>query len=278
MGLKRKVLKMVNYFRKKRVVSIPAVVGNDTMLEGKTVFITGGSGGIGMAMARKMLSVGANVILSGTKEEKLKKCVNELGYPPERLQYLVLNLSDVGSFQAKCEEAAKLFPRPINVLINSAGVIGKHSFLETTEKEFDDVFNVNVKGTFFISQAFAKYFIENHVKGKILNVSSSSALRPAWGPYQMSKWAIRGFTVGLADKLLPHDIVVNAIAPGPTATSMLGKQDREDLSLPSSPIGRYTTPEEIAELAAVLVSDLGNIVIGDTLYATGGSGVTTLHR
>ena len=278
MALKKYLVRIINIFRAKKIVRIPTVVRSESMLEGKTVFITGGSGGIGMAVAKKMLSVGANVIIAGTNEEKLKSCVNKLAYSDDRLKYVVLNLKNISSYQAVLDEAGTMFPSPISILVNSAGVIGKHSFLETTEEEFDDIFNINVKGTYFICQAFAHYFINNHIEGKILNVSSSSALRPAWGPYQMSKWAIRGFTIGLADILLPHNIVVNAIAPGPTATPMLGKKDEEDLSLITSPIGRYTTPEEIAELALVLVSDLGNIVVGDTLYATGGSGVISLHR
>ena len=278
MSVKKSILTLLNLLRTQRVIKVPAIVRSEKILEGKTVFITGGSGGIGIAIAQKMLSAGANVIISGTNEDKLKSCVNKLNFPEEKIKYIVLNLKDVDSFSKKVFLANEMFDSPISVLINSAGIIAKHSFFDITEKEFDDVFDINVKGLFFVCQTFANLFIQNHVEGKILNLSSSSALRPAWGPYQMSKWAIRGFTIGLADLLLPHHIVVNAIAPGPTATTMLGKKDEEDISLITSPIGRYITPEEIAELALVLVSDLGNVVIGDTLYATGGSGVLSLHR
>ena len=85
-------------------------------------------------------------------------------------------------------------------------------------------------------------------------------------------------TVGLADQLLPYGIIVNAIAPGPTATPMLGKDEKGDLDYPSIANGRFATPEEIANLAIILISDYGNLVVGDTLYATGGSGLTTLHH
>lgn len=278
MSIKKTIRKLIGLFQSKKIVTIPNIVRNEDMLKGKTVFITGGSGGIGMAIAQKMLSVGANVIISGTSKDKLVKCVNKLNVSEDNIRYLVLNLNDVGAFRTKIEEASKIFAEPISILINSAGIIGMHSFFETTEEEFDKVFDINVKGTFFISQTFAKYFVENNIEGRILNVSSSSALRPAWGPYQMSKWAIRGFTVGLADVLLPHNIIVNAVAPGPTATNMLKKGNTDDLSLPSSPIERFTTPEEIAELVLVLVSDIGKVVVGDTLYATGGSGVISLHK
>ena len=120
--------------------------------------------------------------------------------------------------------------------------------------------------------------IARRIKGHILNVSSASALRPAWTPYHISKWAIKGFTVGLAEKLLPHGIIVNAIAPGPVATGMLGKKEGDSIEMPSQPSGRYALPEEIASMAAYLVSDLGNLIVGDTIYMTGGSGIISLHH
>lgn len=125
--------------------------------------------------------------------------------------------------------------------------------------------DINAKGSFFMSQAVGRFVIENRIKGHILNVTSSSALRPAWTPYQMSKWAVRGFTMGLADKLLPYGIIVNAIAPGPTATPMLGKQEGDSIYNDSNPSGRYAMPEEIASLAAIMVSDMGNMIVGDTV-------------
>ena len=85
-------------------------------------------------------------------------------------------------------------------------------------------------------------------------------------------------TLGLADLLLPYGIVVNAIAPGPTATPMLGKNEGDTIYNPTNPSGRYAMPSEIASLAVYMVSDLGNMIVGDTFYITGGSGTITLHR
>lgn len=138
--------------------------------------------------------------------------------------------------------------------------------------------DTNVKGTFFVSQAVGNYMIENRIKGHILNISSSSALRPAWGPYQISKWAIRGFTLGLAEKLQPYGIVVNAIAPGQTATPMLGKDSRDDIYNDYALAGRYIMPEEVANLAVFMVSGMGNMIVGDSVYMTGGSGTITLEH
>ena len=114
--------------------------------------------------------------------------------------------------------------------------------------------------------------IDKDIKGHILNLSSSSALRPAWTPYEISKWGIKGFTLGAADTLSNKGIIVNAIAPGPTATPMLNKKESDNLYIDSNCINRMALPSEIAVLAVYLCSDVGNMVIGDTFYITGGAG------
>lgn len=94
----------------------------------------------------------------------------------------------------------------------------------------------------------------------------------------MSKWAVRGLTLGLADVLLPHGIIVNAIAPGPVATPMLGKQEGDLIDNLNMISGRYALPREISSLAVFMVSDMGNLIVGDTFFITGGSGVISLHH
>jgi NAD(P)-dependent dehydrogenase (short-subunit alcohol dehydrogenase family) len=277
MSIKAKIEKIVKILNGKEKIPIVEVQQETQLLTNKVVLITGGSGGIGFAIAKKCLASGAKVIIAGTSEQKLNAKVKECD--TQSIKALVLNLNDVSSFEAKIQEACGLFEENrIDVLVNSAGVNPAKKFFDITEKDFDTTMAVNVKGIFFMCQAMAKYMIENKIKGHILNLSSSSALRPAWGPYEMSKWTIKGFTVGLADTLIKHGIVVNAIAPGPTATPMLGKEEGDDLDLPNNPTGRYAMPEEIAELAVMLISDAGKLVVGDTLYATGGAGTITMHN
>ena len=179
----------------------------------------------------------------------------------------------------KVDEAASLFPdNRIDILVNSAGVVAHSGFENMTEEEYDNIMNVNAKGTYFMSQAVSRFMIAHKIRGHILNVSSSSALRPAWTPYQMSKWAVRGMTLGLADALLPHGIIVNAIAPGPVATPMLGKYEGDSIYNYANPSGRFSMPQEIANLAVFMVSSMGDLIVGDTFYITGGSGTITLHR
>lgn len=176
-------------------------------------------------------------------------------------------------------KAANLFEENrIDILVNSAGLINHKDFWNITSDEYDKLMDINVKGMFFMCQAMGSYMIENKIKGHILNLSSASALRPAWTPYQMSKWAVRGFTLGLADTLLPYGITVNAIGPGPVATAMLGHENAENIYNQSSPSGRYAEPEEIANLATFMVSDMGDLIVGDTFYITGGSGTISMHK
>ena len=115
----------------------------------------------------------------------------------------------------------------------------------------------------------------NNIQGNILNIASSSSLRPGNSPYILSKWGVRSLTLGMAKTLIPYGIVVNGLAPGPTNTPMLFKDDYDGIELSSNPSGRYGTSEEVANLAVILVSSLGRLIVGDTLFMTGGAGVLT---
>lgn len=116
---------------------------------------------------------------------------------------------------------------------------------------------------------------ENNIKGNILNIASSSSLRPAASAYTLTKWGTRGLTLGLAKTLAPYGITVNGIAPGPTATPMLHREQGDNLAFHGNPLGRFALPEEIANMAVFLVSPMGRSVVGDIVYMTGGSGLVT---
>lgn len=278
--IKRVLKSLVLLCKEKEVIPIPTPVDTQRLLDGKVALITGGSSGIGFAIAEAVVKSGGRVILAGRNENTLKEKAAELnGSAAETAaKYIVLDVRDVIAMPEKVQEASKAFDKgQIDILVNSAGLVSKSSFENTTEEEYDAIMETNAKGTFFMSQAIGRYMIEEKIKGHILNVTSSSALRPAWTPYQMSKWAVRGLTLGLADSLIPYGITVNAIAPGPTATPMLGKNKGDSLYNSQCPAGRYAYPTEIASLAVFMMSDMGDLIVGDTFYITGGSGTVTYH-
>jgi len=269
--------KIKRLFLQKEIIPIYQPVDANKILQNKVILITGGTGGIGYSIAKQAVASGAKVILCGTNEAKLNKLSLELGENAKGYKYdLSLLDDDIDNIMG---EIAALFPKNcIDILVNSAGIHGELNFFNESIQEFDKIMSINVKGTYFISQAVAKQMIEKGIKGHILNISSSSALRPASTPYQISKWAINGMTKGLADILLPYGIIVNAIAPGPTATSMVKDINNTNLYFEHQPSHRYTTPEEIANLAIFMISDMGNMIVGDTYYITGGSGTISYHR
>ena len=136
MGVGHKLRNLIKLVNAKEKIAVPTLSGIDTLLEGKTALITGGSSGIGFAIAKVFLSAGCKVVIAGTNEEKLKKCCNELG--GENVKGIVINLNDVSSIKEKVLEASKAFGESkIDILVNSAGFNPKKGFNDTTEADFD---------------------------------------------------------------------------------------------------------------------------------------------
>ena len=276
MGIKSIVKRTINLFKEKEIVPIQHNVDANQILKGQIALITGGSGGIGFAIAKKFIQSGCRVIIAGTKEDKLKTCADELGID---CAYIILDLYNVSSFSDKIKEAELKFGN-ISILVNCAGIhIPRNdlAFLNIDEYEYDAIMDLNLKGTYFFSQNLAKRMIEEEIKGHILMISSQSGLEPAWSPYRLSKWGIKALTEGLGQSLLNYGITVNGIGPGPTATSMQPYKKGNSIYTNQNPIMRYTMPEEIAEYAVLLTSSLGDTIIGDTLYMSGGRGITEVR-
>lgn len=259
-----------------RIVCLPY---NDLLKE-RVALITGGTSGIGLSIAKAFINSGATVVITGRSRERLEKACNIIknGTSDSCEVYgIELDNQRVSEYKDKFNEIQKLIGnKKIDILVNNAGQRGGY-ISNASEEEYDEIMNTNTKGTFFMTQLVAHYMVDNGIKGNILNISSSSSVRPAVSAYHMSKWAIKGFTEGMARSLAPYGICVNAIAPGPTATPMLNKNGgaNSDFSHPRSLIGRYVTPEEIANMAVILVSDMSRTIIGDTIFMSGGSGIIT---
>lgn len=274
MSIGMKIREIIDYyFRKKNeknIVSVNILKSSEELLKGKIALIIGGTGGIGKAIAEAFISSGAKVVISGTNERKVQKTVEQLGINAKGMQ---IDLSHVSLFNEKITHVIEQFPeKRIDILVNCAGVHGDQKFGNVSEETYDMVMNTNLKGLFFMTQEVGNYMKRKGIKGHILNVSSAAALKPGYTPYEISKNAVKAFTLGAAAELIDYGIVVNAIAPGPVATSMLGYEEGSTLYTDCVPAKRFATPLEIAQLAVIMVSDMCNLVVGDTFYISGGSG------
>lgn len=251
-------------------IPVTSIKEDGNLLKGKTALIIGGSGGIGFAVAKKFADCGCNVILAGRNIEKLKsksQLVNG--------NYVNIDIANIKDFDHEIGLASQIYGK-IDILVCCQGIHTERpgfNFLTVTEEEYDSVMNVNLKGTYFLCQSMARYMIAEQIKGHILIISSERALEPSWSPYIISKRGLAGVVEGLAQVLTDRGIIVNAIGPGPTATTMVGPLIKGSIHTNDNPIGRYTLPEEIAEYAKMLVSDLGNTIVGQTIYMSGGSGI-----
>ena len=261
----------VSAFKFQKKIPIIETKEENTFLANKVALITGGSGGIGFAIAKKYVNCGCKVILAGTNEKKLEEKAREIGIK----DYLVIDMNDTDSFDEKVKTAVSFYNR-LDILVCSAGIhINRDGFdfINVKPVEYDNVMNINLKGTYFICQSVSKYMIKNNIHGHILLISSNRGVEPSWSPYSLSKNGINALTIGLAQKLMPHGIIVNGIAPGPSDTSMQEKNIADSIYTSQTPLERYTMPSEIAEYAAMLVSELGDTIVGDTIYMTGGRGI-----
>lgn len=252
------------------------------LLKGRTALITGGSSGIGCSIAEAMINAGASVIITGRNEKRLEIAINKLKpllNGSQQLVYECMDNADIASMQQHWQNILSKIEENnhIDILVNNAGINSMtEGWGHSSEKEFDDILSTNLKGTYFLSDIVAHYMVANEIKGNILNIASSSSLRPGNSAYILSKWGIKSLTMGMAKALITHGIVVNGLAPGPTATPMLDKNSNGNILLPGNPLGRYAIPEEIANMAVVLTSNMSRTIVGDIIYMTGGAGVLSL--
>lgn len=254
------------------------VLAPTDILKDRSALITGGTSGIGLAIAKGFIEAGANVVITGRNQERAAAVAQKLCEETKtegKVFGLELNNKDISSFERRFSEACKLTGSGIDILVNNAGINGP-TIESVTEEQYDDIMDTNLKAAFFLSRIVGRYMIDNHIKGNILNIGSASGLRPVNSPYGLTKWGIRGFTLGLAKTLVKDGITVNAIAPGATATPMMHLDSTENIVNPSLPIGRYILPQEIANMAVFLVGDMGRSIVGDTIYMTGGAGNISL--
>jgi len=239
-----------------------------TRLQGKTALITGGTSGIGRAIAQAFTQEGARVVVAGRDEERGHAAVRSIGGDVTFVQADMSSLGDVRGLARAATEALG----HVDILVNNAGAFPFSSTAETDEAAFDTVMSTNVKGTFFLTAALAPG-MATRGSGKVINITTMVASfgMPGLAAYGASKAAVDLLTKVWAAEYGPSGVNVNAISPGPVrteGTAAMGEGVDQMASV--APAGRVGRPEEIAAAAVYLASDEASFVHGATLAVDGG--------
>lgn len=242
----------------------------------KTALITGGSSGIGYAIASRFLQEGYQTIITGRNAKKLKKAAAELGGCCTGIQFDMNWLDKIPELIRKIQ----IQYGGIDVLVNNAGINQKKSLLEVSDAEFECIVKTNQTSIFAMSREVLKIMLKQEERGAIIHISSMAAHYgiPGVVSYTASKSALEGITRAMAVELSPHGIRVNCVAPGFIKTPMSSKAldsdpERKHKVLSRTPMGTLGCPEDIANAVFFLASDQAAFITGETLKVDGGNSI-----
>jgi len=243
-------------------------------LKNKVAIVTGSGQGIGKGIALALAKEGAKVVVSDVTD-KIHEVVKEIEVLGSKALAVKADVSNSKDTEEIAKKTLKKFKR-IDILVNNAGIFPYKSFAEMTERDWDKVLSVNLKGTFLCTKAVLPAMIEQKY-GKIINISSIAGTVvgfPKLVHYCASKGGVTGFTKGAALDLAEHGINVNAIAPGaietPGATAAMGGKEALQQFAQTIPIKRLGQPIDIANLVVFLASDDSSNITGQCIVSDGG--------
>ena len=243
------------------------------MLKDKVAIVTGGTRGIGRAIALKLADQGANIVInyrnSDKEAEELKAILEEKGVKVLTVKCDISNFEDSKNLMDKCKE---VFGK-IDILVNNAGITKDTLIMRMKEEDFDNVIDVNLKGTFNCAKHASAIMLKQRF-GKIINMTSVVGIAGNAGQvnYAASKSGVIGLTKSLAKELGSRGITVNAVAPGFINTDMtasLSEKVKEEASK-NIPLKRLGDPEDVANLVGFLASDAANYITGQVINVDGG--------
>ena len=241
------------------------------MLKGKTAIVTGGTRGIGFAIVKRYLENGANVVITGSRQESVEKALAKLPEYEQRIIGIWPDLCNPEEVAAAFSSVKEKFGS-LDILVNNAGISSRTSLYDYTLEEFSNILDINLKAVFVCSQAAAR-IMKDQGGGVILNTSSMVAEygQPSGCGYPATKFAVNGITRSLARELAKDQIRVNAVAPGVTKTDMVAALPQEMVDRISSgiPLGRVGDPLDVANAFLYLASDAASYVTGIVLRVDG---------
>ena len=255
---------------------------NGQLLQGKTAIVTGAASGMGKAIAKLFADQGAQIVLADLNKAAAQQVVQEL--PEGKGHAVQTDVADDQSVAAMIQETITVFGS-IDVLVNCAGVPQAFTPIEELSLEqWDKIMSVNTKSIYLTTRHVVPH-MKAASKGSIINIASIAGIRarPGLNAYCASKGAAIMLSKALAIELAPNQIRVNVINPGPAETPMLGKfisgdeaqveAGKKDIFISSVPLGMLIQPEDIAQAALYLASDLSKIVTGEVMNVDGGRGI-----
>ncbi|MFW5686831.1 MAG: 3-oxoacyl-ACP reductase FabG [Halanaerobium sp.] len=243
-------------------------------LTGKKALVTGGSRGLGRAMAEALLEAGAEVIITGVSDRVLETAaeMQENGYPVSGLSF---DLSKREEIKKSFKEVMAEFEGRLDILVNNAGIQRRNKAENFSEKDWDDVLEVNLNSVFILSQLAAKEMLKND-GGKIINIASLLSFFGGYTvpAYAASKGGVAQLTKALANEWTAEGINVNAIAPGYMDTDMntalVNNPERNELIMSRIPAGRWGKPEDMKGIVIFLASEASNYLSGAVIPVDGG--------
>lgn len=243
-------------------------------LKGKTAIVTGGTRGIGYAIVKKYIEAGASVALCGSRQQTAESALGRIKaeFPDAQVMAIWPDLTDMQSVAEAFAQVKEKFGK-IDILANNAGISQNTPLYDYTEKDFDDILDLNIKAVMICSQAAARLMKEDG-GGVIVNTSSVVSLygQGSGCGYPASKFAVNGLTKSLARELAKDKIRVNAVAPGIIRTDMVAKLPDQMIQplISRIPAGRMGEPEDIANAYVFLSSDFASYITGAVLSVDGG--------
>ena len=242
-------------------------------LKGKVAIVTGARTGLGQSIAIGLAEAGTDIVGAGSSEmPETKEKIEALG---RNFLGIVADLRSIEPVQGIVDKTVETFGR-VDILVNNAGIIRRADAIDFTEKDWDDVMNLNLKTLFFFSQAVAKQFLKQGTGGKIINIASMLSFQGGIRvpSYTASKSGVMGITRLLANEWAKHNININAIAPGNMVTDntapLRADAARNAAILDRIPAGKWGDASDLQGAAVFLASEAANYVNGYTLAVDGG--------